>query len=647
MSVEIGESTAIGRKLPATRMSRTAVTVRGIVGIAGLVLLAVLLLLNPPSTTRFFVLFALAMVASELFLSVRVGPGAYFSVSSTFLFVFFLLSGGIAAAVLDATCKLLVWLSQRLLRRHAPTALFALFSIGQAILSSLAAAFVVQLISPRTDMAGPISVKPLTSLVLFAIVYLVVSSAVSSLAVIARGFSEIRSVVLTTTGFWTGVSLLTAVPFAVIMALIGGAIGGFPRAAALVFLMLAGISFVMKLNVRLREGNDELKTINRIGTLLNATLDLSALFRILARESGRVLQWDGFFIALVEKDSPHVQLIFMTGAGDEITTRTIGRGKGLTGKALETGEMIFYERPEGEALEDDELRGQRRARSIVVAPMKFNEEIIGAISLQSFQTDVYGRSQMRLLQTIANQAAIAVRNAQLFTSEQTAKNERDEFLSLVTHEIKNPLTSIKGYTELAEHSIRSADVEGAADALHVIRDESARILRLAEDLLEASRAAAGKFSVRMEQVDLRTIVQQIVSKYSATSQRQLRLDCDPTVPSIEGDPVRLAQVVENLVSNALKYSPEGTPVTVGLRSDERLVRLTVQDQGAGIASEKLPLIFERFYRIEEEGNVIKGTGLGLFITREIVRMHGGTIDVESVVDAGSTFIVQLPRPTAA
>lgn len=639
---EIGETTAIGRKLPATRMTGAAVTVRWIVGCVGLVLLAVLLLLNPPSTTRFFVLFVLAMVGSELLLTVRVGPGSYFSVSSTFLFVYFLLSGGLGAAILDGATKLIVWLSQLLLRKNPPTGLFALFSAGQAIISTLAAAFVVSLVSPRTDMSGPVVDSPLTSLIVFAVVYLVVNAALSSLAVVARGFEEIRTILVPTTGFWSGVSLLTAVPFAVIMALIGNEIG-YVRATGLVFLMLAGISFVMKLNVRLRETNEDLKAFNRIGSLLNATLDLSQLFRILARESRRVLQWDGFFIALSEKDSPQVQLIFMTSSGDEITQRTIDRGKGLTGKALETGEMIFYERADAEGIEeDDAIRGQKKARSIVVAPMKFNEEIIGAISLQSFQTDVYGPSQMRLLQTIAAQAAIAVRNAQLFSSEQRAKNERDEFLSLVTHEIKNPLTSIRGYTEIAEQSVAANDSGGAVEALQVIRHEARRILRLAEDLLDASRAAAGKFSIRFEDVDMTEIVRQIVGKYQATSQRPFELYFDPLLPRISGDPVRLTQVVENLVSNALKYSAPETKVLVGLRTNGSLVRLTVADQGQGIPPEKLPHIFERFYRVEAEGNVVKGTGLGLFITREIVRMHGGNIDVQSTVEKGSVFTVQLP-----
>jgi signal transduction histidine kinase len=395
--------------------------------------------------------------------------------------------------------------------------------------------------------------------------------------------------------------------------------------------------------VQLRHGNEELKALNRIGTLISASLDQSQLFRILARESRRVLPWDGFFIALTEKGSEEVQLTFMTSSGDEITQRSMQRGTGLTGRALKTGETILYERGDKDPAEEEGPLGGKKARSIVVAPMKFNEEIIGAISVQSFQSDVYRQSELRLLQTIAAQAAVAVRNAQLFRSEQTAKNERDEFLSLVTHEIKNPLTSIQGYADIGEKALESGDRELVIEALSVVRTETKRILRLTEDLLDASKAAAGKFTVKFEVVPLGPLVREIVSRYEATTRRSITYQEEEKVSPVKADPVRLSQVIENLVSNAVKYSPPGSPISVTLQQNGGYVRLSVTDQGLGIPPEKLPLIFERFYRVTDGGGTeVKGTGLGLFITREIVRMHGGEIQVESTPEKGSTFTVDLP-----
>jgi two-component system CheB/CheR fusion protein len=165
---------------------------------------------------------------------------------------------------------------------------------------------------------------------------------------------------------------------------------------------------------------------------------------------------------------------------------------------------------------------------------------------------------------------------------------------------------------------------------------------LTEDLLDASKMTAGRFAITHETVELADLVSQTARKYAATSQHEVDLSIEENVPTIEGDSVRLSQVIENLVSNAAKYSPEGSTITITLESSDEKVRLRVRDEGNGIASDKAPLIFERFFRVEEEGRMVKGTGLGLFISREIVRMHGGDITFESVMGYGTTFLVELP-----
>jgi signal transduction histidine kinase len=256
--------------------------------------------------------------------------------------------------------------------------------------------------------------------------------------------------------------------------------------------------------------------------------------------------------------------------------------------------------------------------------------------------DAYREQQLRLLETIAGQAAIAVRNAKLFESETRAKNERDEFLSLVTHEIKNPLTSIRGYAAIVRESAGRGDVAPIGEAVRVIEAESAKILRLTEDLLDASRMSAGRFSVRLEKVDLASIARQVVQKYEATSSHKFDCHLPASTAPLKGDPIRLSQVVENLVSNAVKYSPPGSTVHLAMRWEARTVFLSIRDEGGGIPPERLSFLFERFYRVEEEGSLVKGTGLGLFISREIIRMHGGNISVESNVGQGSKFTVELP-----
>jgi signal transduction histidine kinase len=645
---EIGEETALGRKTPVAEMPRAAIAVRWVIAGVGFVTLLALLTAGAPAAAgmRYLALFVMAIVLADALLLVRIAPGSYLSIAPAFIFVYFVLGGATAAAAAAAAAQILLWLVQRLRDSAWQTAHYAVFNAGQQVLAVLFAGIAVQFAFGIDALSTGITESPVSTIVAFAFVYLVALVLLMSLAVYSlSGFAEVRNNLWPSTALWTAISVAVSVPFAIVNRLLAPAMGGYVRATIFTFAVLAGIAAVVRLNVKLRYGNEELQTINTIGRLMTATLELPEIFGIVARETRNVLFWDTFFIALGGKRAKTIQLVFLSDEGKEISRRKIPAGVGMTGRAISTGDLAHFEhgRDTKRSLASDEtFRGARRPRSVVIAPMKFGEEVLGAICLQSYQTDVYGPPQHRLLQTIAAQAAIAVRNAQLFESEKQAKDERDEFLSLVTHEIKNPLTSIRGYAGIAHATSAAGDVVGTAEALRVIEGESAKILRLTEDLLDASRMTAGRFSVKFEDVDLGGVVMGIVRKYEATTTH--RFDC--AVPEefglVEADPIRLAQVIENLVSNAVKYSQPETTVTISLRSEGGRAFLSIGDKGNGIPPERLAQIFERFYRVEEEGSSVPGTGLGLFISQEIVRMHGGTISVESQPGRGSTFTVELP-----
>lgn len=644
MTANVGESTALGRHRAVAEIPPAAKAVRWGVAMAALAILIPLFAIYPPTVSvGYFLMFGAAMVASEFFFSVRIGPGSVFSIASTFLFVYFLIAGAIGAASLAAFAYLVTWIIRRLTHRTSLTISFAGFEIGETILSALSGGAAVQFLFSRPAISLPVYVQPITSLVVFALVYLLTSTVLSSIAVLARaGYSEVRNNLWPTTTLWLAISFVTNIPFAIVMKLIAPPVG-YVLATLIILSFLAGIASIVRLNAGLRAGNEELKAVNRIGTLINATLDPSQLYRILARETSRVLRWDVFFVAIGTKASNEIELVFLTDTGAEIAQRSIPAGAGLTGKAIQSGELVFYEQGIKEKdVDEDIYEGRRKPRSIVVAPMRFGEEVLGAVCVQSYKSEVYGPSQFRLLQTIAAQAAIAVRNAQLYKSEEQANRDRDEFVSVVTHEIKNPLTSIRGYSELAQDAIHRHDEKAAVDAIDVIRAEAKKILRLTEDLLEVSKMEAGKFSMKIENVDLASIVARVAEKYERTSSHDIERDIPRDIPIIDGDATRLSQVVENLVSNAVKYSPDGKPIRVSLESGRTEVLLRIRDYGIGIPEDKQQLIFERFFRVEEGSTQVKGTGLGLFITREIVRMHHGSIRVESAVGEGTTFIVELP-----
>ena len=221
--------------------------------------------------------------------------------------------------------------------------------------------------------------------------------------------------------------------------------------------------------------------------------------------------------------------------------------------------------------------------------------------------------------------------------------ERHELLSLVTHEMKNPLTSIAGFTMFAEDAVKNHDDRLALESLQVVRAEAQRVLRLAEDLLDIAQVSAGKFSIKVENVDLKETVERIASRYSAITGRQIEVAVASGFPSVVGDGMRLAQVIENLVSNATKYSPADSPIIITMHCDASRVSVCVWNNGPAIPAEHLGLIFKRFSRLGNGDGHVKGSGLGLYISKQIVELHGGNIDVISRNGQGTCFTVQLPR----
>jgi signal transduction histidine kinase len=220
---------------------------------------------------------------------------------------------------------------------------------------------------------------------------------------------------------------------------------------------------------------------------------------------------------------------------------------------------------------------------------------------------------------------------------------KDEFVSLVSHELRTPLTSIRGYVELLE------DEGGLSDEqrrfLGVVDRNSARLLELVGDLLFLAQADAGRLEFRHRPVDLAAIVAEAVES-SLPVAREKRIDLRSDVeaaPRLQGDGARLAQVLDNLVSNALKFTPAGGRVVVRLRAASGAALLEVSDTGHGLPAEEQVRLFERFFRSSRASEeAIPGTGLGLAIAKTIVERHGGRITLVSAVDEGTTVRVELP-----
>ncbi len=226
---------------------------------------------------------------------------------------------------------------------------------------------------------------------------------------------------------------------------------------------------------------------------------------------------------------------------------------------------------------------------------------------------------------------------------------KDEFVALVSHELRTPLTSILGYLELVLEGDAGAVTEDQEHFLSIIERNAQRLLRLVGDLLFVAQIEAGKLTIEREPVDLAQIAADCIeAARPRATEKELDLSLESKLAAaILGDKTRLAQLFDNLVSNAIKFTPEGGNVRVRLAVDERRVVLTVSDTGMGIPPDEQANLFQRFFRTSEATKrAIQGTGLGLAITKAIAEAHGGSIAVESEAGKGTTFVVELPVEAA-
>lgn len=218
-----------------------------------------------------------------------------------------------------------------------------------------------------------------------------------------------------------------------------------------------------------------------------------------------------------------------------------------------------------------------------------------------------------------------------------AERQMAEFVSIASHELRTPLTGVLGFAHLLAEELEGT--EQAAWAQHIIA-ESERLSATVSDLLNAARLEGG-LRFAMEPVDLGRLLARAVSAARGSEERSIELQAEVDL-WVTGDEARLREVVDNLVSNALKYSPPGSSVTVLASHEGHGVEVCVRDRGYGIAEEDLPLVFERYFRGARTSSEVRGTGLGLHIVREFLREMGGRVSVESAPGVGSEFTVWLP-----
>ena len=224
---------------------------------------------------------------------------------------------------------------------------------------------------------------------------------------------------------------------------------------------------------------------------------------------------------------------------------------------------------------------------------------------------------------------------------------RDAFVSIAAHELKTPLTTLLATSEQVQR--RAARHGGSATerdqrALEVIAAQARRLAQMLDDLLDVSRLERGQLTIERVPLDLGTVARRVVEQLQPTlAQHTITLHTPEAPALVSGDGGRLEQVLQNLLGNAIKYSPAGGPIVVQVERNATEVQLTVTDTGIGIPADALPNLFRRFYRAENaQAQHIRGSGIGLYVVNEIVTLHGGRVEAQSVAGQGSTVTIRLP-----
>lgn len=288
-------------------------------------------------------------------------------------------------------------------------------------------------------------------------------------------------------------------------------------------------------------------------------------------------------------------------------------------------------------------------RTIVAVPVRHGDEVLGLLLVGTSRVEVVDPELLDILRVLAADAAAAIRNAHLAEGElrqierlQALDAAKDEFVAVLTHELRTPMTSIVGFADLLRNQWHRLDDEKRATFLDSIRSGVRKLSDLIGDILDATSAQQTELPVRPRRIDLVETLRPVVERELQTAPNHDLVLRTPERLAALADPERVGQIVQNLVNNAIKYSPDGGTVTITLGgiSDEE-VAFSIEDVGLGIPEASLPLVFGKFNRFHA-AHGIKGTGLGLYLVRSLVEAMHGRIEVDSEEGVGSLFTVILP-----
>jgi signal transduction histidine kinase len=401
----------------------------------------------------------------------------------------------------------------------------------------------------------------------------------------------------------------------------------------------------------------ELKSLSAVAQAVSSSLELKVVLARILEHACAMSEAGGGAIYVYDKARGQFDLEAGHNMSDELSAAVrkhpIRLGESVVGQCAQRRQAVqIADLTTAPPHPLYEIHIKAAVRSLLAVPLLHQDEVIGALVVRRRQTGVFGAELVGLLQSFADQSAIALENARLFEEIaqkgrelEIASQHKSQFVANMSHELRTPLAAILGYAELMQEGFYELQGPKSLDALTRIRSNGKHLLGLINTVLDIAKLESGQFSLNMAEYAIDSVVETVRAATESLAQNKklaLTTEVTKSLPIGFGDEQRLTQVLLNLVGNAIKFTDSGE-VRVTAKAINGHFAVSVADTGPGIPEHERTRIFEQFHQIDNSNTKAKGgTGLGLAIAKQIVQMHGGRIWVESTVGKGSTFQMELP-----
>ena len=385
---------------------------------------------------------------------------------------------------------------------------------------------------------------------------------------------------------------------------------------------------------------EELTLLQWIDRQLNETLDMTKTMSITLEWSMRVCKAQSASLSLLNIESGLMQVVSHLGTSDLLPQGTSIDAKSslypIVMRVIKTQESVL------QAATVNTDSAATSAPIIFCVPIRRENQVIGVITLVATDPQAFPPEAQPLVVRVADRAAIAIENGRLYDAVRAANDAKSEFVSIVAHELKVPMTSISGYADLLP--LVGTVTDRQAQFITTIKNAVNRMKVLVSDLSDISRIETGNLRIEPADVNVKQAIDLAVEGTSTEIERRghiLNVTIEPNLPLVHSDEERLTQVLLNLISNAYKYTPDKGTINVTAKRTSDRIAFTVADSGVGMTPEQLANLGVKFWRGENALNQ-PGTGLGFAITRNLIELMNGQLDIQSTPGKGSTFTFTLP-----